>query len=76
MKKITNYINGSMIEPSSGNYFENIDLSGVDSAYRFSWLSSDQAIVLQNVFEYISKEYQIPTHEAQKALRTLRQVAA
>jgi len=57
-------------------YFENIDLSGVDSAYRFSWLSSDQAIVLQNVFEYISKEYQIPTHEAQKALRTLRQVAA
>jgi len=27
MKKITNYINGSMIEPSSGNYFENIDPS-------------------------------------------------
>ncbi|MDO7614636.1 MAG: aldehyde dehydrogenase [Crocinitomicaceae bacterium] len=27
MKKITNYINGSMVEPSSGNYFENIDPS-------------------------------------------------
>ena len=57
-------------------YFENIDLSGVDSAYRFSWLSSNQVIVLQRIFEYISTEYQIPTHEAQKALRTLKQMAA
>ena len=27
MKKIANYINGSMVEPSSGKYFENIDPS-------------------------------------------------
>ena len=34
MKKIANYINGSMVEPSSGKYFENIDPS-TGKAYSF-----------------------------------------
>lgn len=58
------------------SYVEHMDLNVANSAYNFSWLSSNhrsvlQRSVLKNVLEYISEEHGVSTAEAQLSLSSL-----